>query len=84
MRKEIGADIMAVQWGGPEIGKPRVDGLGLGLYEVRTQCEGNAYRVIFTIHQDRMILLHGFMKKTRKTPAHDLALARERQKEVER
>jgi len=31
-----------------------------------------------------LILLHGFAKKTEKTPPRDLALARKRQKEIER
>jgi phage-related protein len=30
-----------------------------------------------------MVLLHGFMKKTQKTPDSDLDLARKRKKEVE-
>jgi phage-related protein len=39
-------------------------------------------RVIFTLHDGQMILLHGFIKKTQKTPQDDLDIARKRMKEV--
>ena len=80
---EIGADIQLVQWRWP-IGKPLVDGLGEGLFEVRTSVGGNIYRVLFSLDGSAMVLLHGFMKKTKKTPKTDLELARTRKAEVER
>lgn len=43
-RKEIGADIQAIQWRWP-VSKPLVDGLGSGLYEVRSSVKGRASRV---------------------------------------
>ncbi len=82
VRHEIGSDIQRVQWQWP-IGLPLVRALGAGLYEVRTQLDGNIYRVFFCIKNDTMWLLHGFMKKTQATPDRDLRLARERQKEIE-
>ena len=39
--------------------------------------------MLFSIHDGRMVLLHGFIKKTRTTPDADLALARKRKKELE-
>lgn len=58
--------------------------LGQGLWEVRSTVSGNRIaRVIFCIAQGRMVLLHGFMKKTRKISNEDLALARRRMKEIE-
>jgi len=39
--------------------------------------------VIFCIAQGRMVLLHGFVKKTQKIPNEDLTLARSRMKEIE-
>ena len=36
-----------------------------------------------TLYRERLIALHGFIKKTRTTPGEDLALARTRQKELE-
>ena len=51
---------------------------GLGIYEVRTTSSQNRIaRVLSHIDKDsRMILLHGFIKKTQKTPGEDLDLAR--------
>jgi len=81
VRKEIGGDIRNVQDGWP-LGKPYVDGFGDGLYEVRTSHRGQQYRVYFVILEETMVLLHGFQKKTQKTPAAAIKLARRRQKEV--
>lgn len=82
VRKEIGSDILVVQWRWP-IGKPLVDGFGGGLFEIRTRVAGDSYRVLFCISESTMILLHGFMKKTKKTPKTDLELARARQGALE-
>jgi phage-related protein len=59
-------------------GMPVCRSLGEGLYEVRTSLVQNRIaRVVFYIDKrDRMILLHGFIKKTQKTPQEDLELAR--------
>jgi len=35
-------------------------------------------RVLFTTGESRMILLHGFIKKSQKTPKEDLELAKTR------
>jgi phage-related protein len=59
-----------------------VDGFGDGLYEVRTSHRGEQFRVLFVIIEGTMVLLHGFQKKTQKTPVAQLDLARRRQKEV--
>ena len=51
--------------------------MGGGLFEVRTRLESNRIaRVLFYVdRKSRMVLLHGFIKKTRRTPAEDLELA---------
>lgn len=82
VRQEIGSDILVVQWRWP-LGPPKVTGLGEGLYEVRTELDRNIYRVMFCIKDSTLVLLHGFQKKTQKTPQSDLALARRRKREVE-
>ena len=41
-------------------------------------------RVLLCLHQEHLVALHGFIKKTRRTPDEDLALARKRQKELKR
>lgn len=49
------------------------------LYELRIDSERNAYRVLyFTFAGRRIILLHGFQKKTQKTPQREIAVARSR------
>jgi phage-related protein len=83
VRREVGSDIQQVQWRWP-IGKPLVDGFGNGLYEVRTGVDTNIYRVLFCIEGGMMVLLHGFTKKSQKTPAADLETAKRRQREVEK
>jgi len=76
-RKRIGADIKTVEFGWP-VGMPVCRPLRDGIYEVRTGLTHNRIaRVLFYIDKkSRMVLLHGFMKKTRSTPNEDLALAR--------
>jgi len=76
-RRRIGEEIKTVEFGWP-IGMPICRPLGGGLHEVRIGLNGSRIvRVFFYIdsHQ-RMILLHGMMKKTRTTPDADLKLAR--------
>lgn len=76
-RKQIGIDIKAVEFGWP-IGMPVCRPLGDGIYEVRSDLGQNRIgRVLFYIDaRSRMVLLHGFIKRTQKTPADDLDLAR--------
>jgi phage-related protein len=82
-RRMIGHDIGSAEFGWP-VGMPLCRSLGGGLWEVRTTLShGRIARVIFCVHAGSMVLLHGFEKKTQKTPKQDLELARKRQKEVE-
>jgi phage-related protein len=73
----IGEDIKTVQYGWP-LGMPFVRKMEPGLWEVRSKLGDRISRVLFTINNDRMILLHGFIKKSEKTPLDDLNLARQR------
>jgi phage-related protein len=58
--------------------------MGDGLWEARTTLPSNRIaRVLFFVNRDRIVLLHGFIKKTQKTPDEELALARKRRKEFE-
>ena len=81
-KKEIGADIQRVQWQWP-VSRPLVDGLGGGLYEVRTKVDKLQYRVLFCISEDTILLLHGFVKKARTAP-DEIALVRKRQQQVQK
>src|SRR5436853_23518 len=75
-RKTIGYDIETVEFGWP-LGMTVCRFLGDGIYEVRTDLEQNRIaRVLFYIDKlGRMVLLHGFIKKSRQTPQGDLELA---------
>jgi phage-related protein len=83
-RRIIGNDIATVEYGWP-VGKPTCAPVGLGLWEVRSNLTSNRIaRVLFTVHDGHMVLLHGFVKKTQKTPQAALNLARERMKEIKK
>ena len=57
--------------------------LGTGLWEVRCDLtKGRIARVLFCAKEDQMVLLHVFVKKTRKTPADAVSLALKRMKEI--
>ena len=82
-RLEIGADLQRVQYRWP-VGMPLCRALGDGLWEVRTKLSGKTVsRVFICFHEEVLYALHGFIKKTRKTPDQDLAIARKRKREVE-
>lgn len=81
-RKVIGADIQTVEYGWP-VGMPVCRPMGNGLHEVRTDLTGGRIaRVFFCFHEGKLILLHGIIKKSQKTPKTDLKLAKKRQKKV--
>jgi len=82
-RNAIGQDLMRVQYRWP-VGMPLCRALGEGLWEARSALPSNRIaRVLFSVHQGRILVLHGFIKKTQKTPDEDLALARRRNREFE-
>jgi phage-related protein len=81
-RRIIGYDVQTVEFGWP-IGMPVCRSLGDGLGEVRSDLgDGTIGRVIFCILNGDMVLLHGFVKKSQKTPSHDIDLAKKRRKEL--
>ena len=76
-KRIIGEDIKTIQFGWP-LGMPFVRKIEPGLWEVRSRLIDRIARVLFTIEYGRMVLLHGFIKKSDKTPQDDLRLARRR------
>src|SRR6059058_5057028 len=74
-RKIIGEDIKTVQFGWP-LGMPLVRKMSPDLWEIRSSLRSGISRILFTIMGSSMILLHGFMKKSQKTPVDELNLAR--------
>ena len=83
-RAAIGQDLMRVQFRWP-VGMPLCRAMGDGLWEVRSDLPGNRIaRLLFCIVKGEIVVLHGFIKKTQKTPAADLKLADKRKREFER
>jgi phage-related protein len=83
-RNVIGQDLMRVQFRWP-IGMPLCRPLGNGLWEVRSNLAGNRIaRVLFCFTEGRLLALHGFIKKTQKTPDAALQLAAKRMHEFKR
>ena len=81
-RRRVGEDIATAEFGWP-VGMPVCRPLGRGLFEIRSNIsDGRIARVIFAVAGGQMVLLHGFVKKTQKTPQADLDLAARRFKEI--
>ena len=78
----IGKDVQKAEFGWP-IGMPSCRPMGDGLYEIRSNLTGNRIaRLLFCVKAAEMVLLHGFVKKTQKTPQAELELAQKRRKEI--
>ncbi len=83
-RRRIGFDLKALEYGWP-VGMPLCRSLGRGLWELRSSLpDGRIARVIFCMHRGELVLLHGFIKKTQKTPPQEIELALRRMKGLER
>ncbi len=81
-RRKIGGDLAVVQFGWP-VGMPLCRPLGSGLWEVRSDLPSRRIaRLLFFAHEGRLGVVHGFIKKTQKTPQDDIELARKRMKEM--
>ncbi|MBA3029919.1 MAG: type II toxin-antitoxin system RelE/ParE family toxin [Desulfobacteraceae bacterium] len=76
-RKIIGTDIKEIQLGWP-LGMPLVRKMEKDLWEVRSHLQGRIARVLFTVMDGNMVLLHAFIKKAQKTPMAELNTARMR------
>jgi phage-related protein len=81
-RRAIGLDLMRVQFGWP-IGMPLVRSLKDGLWEVRSTLPSRRIaRLMLCFHENKIVVLHGFIKKTQRTPLEDINVARQRMREV--
>ena len=79
-RRLIGADIQYVQFKWP-IGRPRVAHVHDGVWEIRTSIDDRIARTLFAVVNERIIILHGFIKKSQTLPLKELRLAARRLKE---
>ena len=61
---------------GPNLGMPHTQAMGGGLFELRIKGKEGIARVFFcTAIGQRVIMLHGFIKKSEKTPPKELRMA---------
>ena len=80
-KKIIGIEIKTVQIGwqvGCPLGTSLLRKLDKNLWEIRCNLDNKIARILFTLYKDSMVLLHGFIKKSQKTPLKDLHLAKRR------
>jgi phage-related protein len=81
-RNIIGRDLMRVQYRWP-VGMPLCRPLGGGLWEVRSDLPSSRIaRLLFCFDKSRLVVLHGFIKKTKKAPADEMEIARKRKDEM--
>ena len=76
-RRTIGEDIKTLQYGWP-VGMPLARKIADDLWELRSKIPAGIVRIFFTIHDESIVLLHGFTKKSQKTPPNELATAKRR------
>lgn len=76
-RRSIGEDIKTLQFGWP-IGMPLARKMGDDLWELRSMIRPGIARTFFTVHRATIVSLHGFVKKSQKTPPKELAVAKRR------
>lgn len=68
---------------GPNPGVPRTRPMAGGLFELRVKGQEGIARVFYcTVIGKRIVMLHGFVKKSQKTPTKELKIARRRLLEV--
>ena len=68
---------------GPALGASYTKSMGKGLFEIRAKGKEGIGRSFFcTFKGNEIIILHSFIKKSRKAPKQDIDLARKRLDEV--
>lgn len=80
-RKIIDRDIKYIQYTWPWK-MPLVKPLGNGLFEIRSKLKSKQIRIFFICDKGVAFLLHGFIKKTQKTPDNEMEIAIKRVKKV--
>jgi phage-related protein len=82
-RTAVGKDIRTVEYGWP-IGMPVCKDLKNGLLEVRTALDRKICRILFAVYGARMVLFHGFIKKSQSTSRADMTTALDRKRNMEK
>lgn len=76
-KKVIGEDIKTLQFGWP-VGMPLARKMDSDLWELRSNISPGIARIFFTVFENYIVLLHCFVKKSRKTPPKEFSLAKRR------
>ena len=89
MRAKAYSEIELLQKHGPSLREPYVKSIkghkNKGLYELRIKFSTDISRIFyFCYHQNTFVLLHGFIKKSNKTPERELEKARRYKVDYER
>jgi phage-related protein len=72
-----------IEISGPNLGLPYTKAMGDGLFEIRARGQEGIGRAFFCCMVGRkVVILHGFIKKTQVTPIKELRIARKRMKEI--
>jgi phage-related protein len=80
-RRTVGLDLMRAQFRWP-VGMPLCRPFGEGLWEIRSSLPSSRVaRVIVCFAGGELVALHAFIKKTQKTPDHDMKIADIRRRE---
>ena len=61
-----------------------VEKLDRDLWKIRTKLSNKISRIIFTMYENEIVLLHGFIKKSQRISLEDLELAKRRMKEIKK
>jgi phage-related protein len=84
-RQDTGRQLQRVQNGRPANDFKPMPSVGKGVEEIRIREESGTYRIVYTARlSDAVYVLHAFEKKSQATPQRDLALARQRFREIMR
>ncbi|GHS89825.1 toxin RelE [Campylobacterota bacterium] len=82
-RAEIAWTLNLLKQHGIMLKKPYVAPIGEKMFEVRAKDSNGIYRILYFAHIDKtFMMLHGFTKKTAKTPRKDIEIAKKRMREV--
>lgn len=80
-RRILDRDIKYIQYTWPWK-MPLIKPLGSGLTEIRSKLKNRQVRIFFILHEGTIVLLHGFIKKTQKTPSNEIDIARKRARQI--
>ncbi len=68
---------------GNQFGMPHSKNVKKNIFELRVRGQQEV-RIFYTFHQNTVVLLHGFIKKSQKTPQQELAVAQTKASTLDR